>query len=60
MSKPINDRQYGPQYKLIGKNYATADLYAKVTGKVEIRRRLSRRRHAVLQAACSARCRMRG
>jgi xanthine dehydrogenase molybdenum-binding subunit len=28
-----NDRQYGPQYKLIGKNYQTADLLAKVTGK---------------------------
>jgi CO/xanthine dehydrogenase Mo-binding subunit len=25
--------QFGPQYKLIGKNYTTADLYAKVTGK---------------------------
>jgi CO/xanthine dehydrogenase Mo-binding subunit len=30
---PANERQYGPQYKLIGKNYVTADLYAKVTGK---------------------------
>jgi xanthine dehydrogenase molybdenum-binding subunit len=29
----INDRQYGPQYKLIGKNYQTADLLAKVTGR---------------------------
>jgi xanthine dehydrogenase molybdenum-binding subunit len=28
-----NDRQYGPQYKLIGKNYVTADLQAKVTGQ---------------------------
>jgi xanthine dehydrogenase molybdenum-binding subunit len=28
-----NERPYGPQYKLIGKNYVTADLYAKVTGK---------------------------
>ena len=33
MSDPIRERQYGPQYKLIGKNYATADLMAKVTGK---------------------------
>src|ERR1700682_5135851 len=33
MSEPINEREYGPQYKLIGKNYVTADLYAKVTGK---------------------------
>jgi xanthine dehydrogenase molybdenum-binding subunit len=33
MSTSDNDRQYGPQYKLIGKNYVTADLYAKVTGK---------------------------
>jgi xanthine dehydrogenase molybdenum-binding subunit len=29
----VNERQYGPQYKLIGKNYVTADLHAKVTGK---------------------------
>jgi len=29
----INDREYGPQYKLIGKNYQTADLVAKVTGR---------------------------
>jgi CO/xanthine dehydrogenase Mo-binding subunit len=27
------ERQYGPGYKLIGKNYRTADLHAKVTGK---------------------------
>src|SRR6202162_1410812 len=33
MSDPISERQYGPQYKLIGKNYVTADLLAKVTGK---------------------------
>jgi xanthine dehydrogenase molybdenum-binding subunit len=33
MSSSDNERQYGPQYKLIGKNYVTADLYAKVTGK---------------------------
>src|SRR6202140_5365002 len=33
MSTPVNERQYGPQYKLIGKNYVTADLHAKVTGK---------------------------
>src|SRR5579863_6492187 len=33
MSDSLNSRQYGPQYKLIGKDYATADLYAKVTGK---------------------------
>src|SRR5579872_5577769 len=33
MSNPTNERQYGPQYKLIGKNYVTADLHAKVTGK---------------------------
>src|SRR6266568_6939121 len=33
MSDAIPDRQYGPQYKLIGKNYTTADLQAKVTGK---------------------------
>src|SRR5271168_4798795 len=33
MSNPLNEREYGPQYKLIGKNYVTADLLAKVTGK---------------------------
>src|ERR1700680_3632020 len=33
MSTPVNERQYGAQYKLIGKNYVTADLHAKVTGK---------------------------
>src|ERR1700716_4111801 len=27
------DPIYGPQYKLIGKDYPTADLYAKVTGR---------------------------
>src|ERR1700689_1586219 len=33
MADSIRDRQYGPQYKLIGKNYVTADLQAKVTGQ---------------------------
>src|ERR1700724_1601601 len=33
MSDAINERQYGPQYKLIGKNYITSDLHAKATGK---------------------------
>src|SRR5258708_15964709 len=33
MPDPTSERQYGPQYKLIGKNYVTADLHAKVTGK---------------------------
>src|ERR1017187_6609158 len=33
MANSDNERQYGPQYKLIGKNYVTADLYAKVQGK---------------------------
>src|SRR3981081_379307 len=33
MSKAFDGRVYGPQYKLIGKNYQTADLYAKVTGR---------------------------
>jgi xanthine dehydrogenase molybdenum-binding subunit len=28
-------RQYGPGYKLIGKNYTTPDLYAKVTGQAK-------------------------
>src|SRR5260370_13876825 len=35
VSNPTDERQYGPQYKLIGKNYTTADLYAKVTGKAK-------------------------
>jgi len=29
------ERQYGAHHKLIGKNYETADLYAKVTGKAK-------------------------
>jgi xanthine dehydrogenase molybdenum-binding subunit len=29
------DRQYGAGYKLIGKNYTTSDLYAKVTGQAK-------------------------
>lgn len=29
------ERQYGPGYKLIGKNYVTPDLYAKVTGQAK-------------------------
>jgi CO/xanthine dehydrogenase Mo-binding subunit len=33
MADSIGERQYGPQYKLIGKNYVTADLHAKVTGQ---------------------------
>jgi len=33
MSKSPDDRQYAPQYKLIGKDYVTSDLYPKVTGK---------------------------
>ena len=35
MSKALDGRIYGPQYKLIGKNYQTADLLAKVTGKAK-------------------------
>jgi len=33
MPEANKERVYGPQYKLIGKNYVTADLLAKVTGK---------------------------
>jgi CO/xanthine dehydrogenase Mo-binding subunit len=33
-AKPT-DRQYGAGYKLIGKNYQTPDLYAKVTGQAK-------------------------
>jgi len=29
------ERQYGAGYKLIGKNYQTPDLYAKVTGQAK-------------------------
>src|ERR1700691_5591797 len=35
VSNSPGDRQYGPQYKLIGKDYVTADLYAKVTGQAK-------------------------
>jgi xanthine dehydrogenase molybdenum-binding subunit len=30
-----SEPQYGAQYRLIGKNYVTADLHAKVTGKAK-------------------------
>ncbi len=33
--KPGAERKYGDKYKLIGKNYQTADLIAKVTGKAK-------------------------
>jgi len=33
-TKPA-ERQYGAGYKLIGKNYVTPDLYAKVTGQAK-------------------------
>src|SRR5271169_5051338 len=33
MADSIRNRQYGSQYKLIGKDYVTADLQAKVTGR---------------------------
>src|SRR6202166_3012537 len=33
MPEATNERVYGPQYKLIGKNYTTPDLHAKVTGR---------------------------
>ena len=49
--------QYGGNHKLIGKDYQTADLIAKVTGQSEVRRGLSGRGHAVLQAAAQPRCR---
>src|SRR5215469_11983571 len=32
---PGSERKYGAQYKVIGKNYQTADLYAKVTGQAK-------------------------
>jgi xanthine dehydrogenase molybdenum-binding subunit len=32
---PPSERKYGSQYRLIGKDYKTADLYAKVTGKAK-------------------------
>ena len=31
----VTERQYGAGHKLIGKNYATPDLYAKVTGQAK-------------------------
>src|SRR5579863_8440538 len=33
MPEANHERVYGPQYKLIGKDYATPDLLAKVTGR---------------------------
>src|SRR5438270_13483119 len=35
MADQTLEPQYGPQYKLIGKNYVTADLTAKVMGKAK-------------------------
>src|SRR5579885_1028087 len=32
---PGAEREYGAKYKVIGKNYQTADLYAKVTGQAK-------------------------
>ena len=52
-SKPAQQK-FGAKYKLIGKDYTTPDLYAKVTGKVEVCRGLPRRRHAVLQVAAES------
>ena len=46
-----NERVYGAGHRLIGKNYVTADLYAKVTGQAKYRGGLSRRRNAFLQVA---------
>ena len=34
-STQTSARQYGAGYKLIGKNYVTPDLYAKVTGQAK-------------------------
>jgi xanthine dehydrogenase molybdenum-binding subunit len=34
-AKPGHERDYGNKYKLLGKNYQTADLYAKVTGRAK-------------------------
>ena len=34
-SNSSTEPEYGKQYKLIGKNYVTADLHAKVTGKAK-------------------------
>jgi len=34
-SNNSTEPQFGKQYKLIGKNYVTADLQAKVTGKAK-------------------------
>ena len=43
-------RPFGTGYKLIGKDYSTNDLVAKVTGTVEVCRGFSRRGNAVLPA----------
>ena len=45
-----DQQKYGAQYKLIGKDYTTPDLYAKVTGKQNMRRTFAPR------ACCSANC----
>ena len=48
------NRSSDPQYKLIGKNYTTP-ISRESDRQVEIRRGLSRRRHALLQAAAEPR-----
>ena len=50
-SAETTSRVYGAGHKLIGKNYETDDLYAKVTGLAKYAEDLSRRRNVVLQAA---------
>jgi CO/xanthine dehydrogenase Mo-binding subunit len=49
-------REYGIGHKLIGKDYVTADLYAKVTGQAKYAE--DYRAEGMLSASCcSARCR---
>jgi len=56
---PGSEREYGIGYKLIGKNYATPDLYAKVTGQAKYAEDF--RAEGMLSASCcSAPCRTRG
>ena len=52
MAKSSNSRPQSTKYKLIGKNYPTAGPGRQGHREGEIRRRLSRRRHAVLPSCC--------
>jgi len=50
-------QKLGAAYKLIGKDYTTPDLYAKVTGKAKYAEDFRAEGMFVLQSCCSVQCR---